>query len=100
MLRIKMNKFLNELGVRFYEGDEEFIISTPETENVKSIVSYNDFPEVRYDYNTGELYIKVDEVDELDEILAEIIEFVEAEKEKIRKASVKVAKILREVKDE
>ena len=99
MLRIKMNKFLNELGVRFDEENEEFIITTPETDNVKSIVDYNDFPEVKYDYNTGELYIKVD-VEDIDEVLCEIVAFIEAEKEKIRKASVKVAKILREAKDE
>jgi len=100
MLRIKMNKFLESLGVEFVEEREEFVITTPETDNVKSVVDYNDFPNVKYDYNRFECCIEITELNYLDAILAEIIEFVEAEKEKIREASKKVAKKLEELSDE
>ncbi len=96
MLKIKMNKFLKELGVKFIEEREEFIITAPKIDNVRSVIDYNSFPDVKYDYNTGELYVEVNNFDEFDEVLIEIKNFVDNERQKIKKVNKK----LEEAKDE
>jgi len=97
MLKIKMNEILNTLGVKFRAYGDEFIITIPEIPHIKNIVDYNDFPQIKYDYNLQETYIEVEDCEKIDEILSEIIKFIIKEKDKIKKTDEKLKEKIKEI---
>jgi len=94
MLRVRMNRILSELDVRYNDFDDTFVITIPEIDEVKCIINYNDFPFVQYNYDRCESFIEVKDCDDVDEKLAEIINFVDNEKEKIKKIAKELKKII------
>jgi len=98
MLKIKLNKILNALGVKFSEEQDKFIITDEKTPDVKYEASYNSFPEVKYDYNTGNMFVEVDSVDDVDEVLTEIFEYIKEKKEEMKKAQEKINRLNKEGK--
>ena len=89
-----MNEILNKLGVKFRTNGDEVIITIPEITNIQSIIYYNDFPHIKYDYNLQESYIEIEDCEKIDEILSEIIKFINKEKEKIKETAEKLKEII------